>query len=118
MQNERANFMRSWSRRRSRETGESWERSRFASGEKKEDFRRGVSREEEGNFEGNGFGRKPQTAARRWKRAYESGDSHLTRETMGNDREDDEEEARFAAGLKVPRCVTRLSGAELMPPSE
>lgn len=67
---------------------------------------------------GNGFGRKPQTAARWWKRAYESGDSHLTRETMGNDREDDEEEARFAAGLKVPRCVTRLSGAELMPPSE
>lgn len=27
-----------------------------------------------------------------------------------------EDEARF--GLKVPRCVTRLLGAELMPPSE
>lgn len=80
---------------------------------------RGEGGKEERNF-GQRFG--PETAdscvgTRRQKRAYESGDSQLTY-LRNNGQRSEDEEARFAAGLKVPRCVTRLLGAELMPPSE
>lgn len=89
-------------------------RGGFASGKRKRFSRvskRGRGAKEERNF-GNDSGRKPRTAARvRIRRQPLACETTDTTELA-------EDEARFAAGLKVPRCVTRLLGAELMPPSE
>lgn len=91
---------------------ESWEEVSQAGKEKDfREFGRGRGAKEERNF-GNDSGRKSRTAARvRIRRQPLACETTDTTELA-------EDEARFAAGLKVPRCVTRLLGAELMPPSE
>lgn len=96
------------------------ERRNFASGKRKRFWR--VSG-------GGGKGRAQFWATiragnRRQLRGYATAEARvrIRRQPLtylrNNGQRSEDEEARFAAGLKVPRCVTRLLGAELMPPSE